>query len=1092
MDFRLLGPVEVREGDRIVAVGGARQRALLAILLLHANEVMPAEQLVHDLWELHPPETAVNTLQAHVSRLRKALGKSRIVTRSPGYLLTLEEGERDIERFDSLVEQGRQALASGNPANASRLLDEALMLWRGPPLADLSVERFAQPAIRRLEEARLAALEDRIEADLAAGLHATVIPELESLIAQHPLRERLRAQLMLALYRSGRQAEALEIYRATRRVLVDELGIEPSPFLQRLEAAILLQDSSLEVAPSPRSAAVSITTAIQRPLLPFDATPPGLENPIVGRDVELAQLRQAYNAAKTRRACHLATVLGPPGIGKSRLAQELLTQLRADALTLVGRCLPQGEGVAFGPLIEIVKQVAGDTTVDALKRLLEHEEQGELVAERLAGAFGSGGNAGELEDTFWAARKLLEALAANRPLVVALEDVHSADRTFLDFVEYVVDWSQSASIFLVCLARPELLDSRPSWSGGKVNVSSLALDALTQAESFLLIESLTTASPLAAADRERVAAVAEGNPLFIEQMLALTRENEGEDLRVPATIHAILAARIDRLGSEERDVLERAAVIGREFWLGALRDLAGARSNQSLLPVLRRLVRKDLIRPDRSVIPGEEAFRFRHALIRDVVYKAVPQALRAQLHERFANWLEWRLANRLNEVDETIGHHLERAYRCRTKSGLGDDAPRDLAARAARHLAAAQHRELGEAGIPARIERLMRAAQLLDDNDRLKGDIYANLASDYEELCDWERAGECYEEAFVIAEAVSDVGLATYVRIRQLRCQLRMEPTRPLRDFMREGRRALPRLEATSENYGITVRAFLASARLSLGNAGVAEEYLRSVLNYATRERNGRLLNMSRRILLGAWLWGPRHACEAIQLCQAVLRDDPPLRVAASASRSLAVLTAMRGEFDEARGYVERDHEILEHLGLAPTAAGMRTLHASVELLAGRPSEAERILRPAMEALSDVADTWFIGGVAAVLAQALYAQGRYDEAWELTAVPDRIAERDVASPIRAWGTQAKVLARRGASTRAKDTVWRAVRLALRTDAINDQADAFMDLAEVLKALDEPQVAYDAAGAAIRLYERKGNIVSAQRARGAAGSGLLND
>src|SRR5215471_882699 len=210
MLFRLLGPLEVQENEDSLPVGGPRQRALLAILLLHANEVMPTDELVRDLWDA-PPETAENTLHAHISRLRKVLGASRIVTKRPGYLLSLEEGERDLEHFQALVSQGRDALAAGDPEEAGRLLREALGLWRGAPLADLSPERFGGAEIRRLEEERMSAVEDRVEADLAAGRHVELVPELEQLTTEHPLRERLRGQLMLALYRCGRQAEALDV-----------------------------------------------------------------------------------------------------------------------------------------------------------------------------------------------------------------------------------------------------------------------------------------------------------------------------------------------------------------------------------------------------------------------------------------------------------------------------------------------------------------------------------------------------------------------------------------------------------------------------------------------------------------------------------------------------------------------------------------------------------------------------------------------------------------------------------------------------------------------------------------------------------------
>ena len=249
MEFRILGELEVGEGGRAVALAGARQRALLTNLLLHAGEVVSAERLIDDLYGAQPPATAAKSLQAHISRLRKALGgEQRLRTRGSGYVLEVSEGELDVERFSTLLEEGRRSLAAGNAELAVAALEQALALWRGPPLADVAYAEFAQAEIARLEELHLAAVEELIDARIALGRHAEVVGELERLVGLHPLRERLRASLLLALYRSGRQAEALDAYQGARTLLVDQLGIEPTRSLRDLHQAILNQEPALDLA----------------------------------------------------------------------------------------------------------------------------------------------------------------------------------------------------------------------------------------------------------------------------------------------------------------------------------------------------------------------------------------------------------------------------------------------------------------------------------------------------------------------------------------------------------------------------------------------------------------------------------------------------------------------------------------------------------------------------------------------------------------------------------------------------------------------------------------------------------------------------
>jgi predicted ATPase/DNA-binding SARP family transcriptional activator len=360
LDFRLLGPLEVCDGGRSLPLGGAKQRAVLARLVLEAGRVVSSDRLVEELWPERPPGRPQTAIQGYVSELRKLLEPKRrpampfqvLTTEGPGYLLRLEPEQLDLRRFERLFEQGKEALAEGRAEVASRMLREGLSLWRGPALADFAYESWAQGAIARLEELRLACLEERLEADLALGRHGELVGELEALISEHPLRERLRGQLMLALYRSGRQAEALEAYQQARRSLVEELGIEPNTELQELNRAILRQEAGLAVEPPPKP---------PPPSLPAPATP------LVGRRRELAELQ----ALLARPEVRLLTLTGAGGSGKTRLALALCEE-RVEA---------SGDGVCFCELAPIADPALVLPTVAQALGL--RDSGGEPLLERL-------------------------------------------------------------------------------------------------------------------------------------------------------------------------------------------------------------------------------------------------------------------------------------------------------------------------------------------------------------------------------------------------------------------------------------------------------------------------------------------------------------------------------------------------------------------------------------------------------------------------------------------------------------------------------------------------------------------------------------
>ena len=347
MDFRILGPLEVRDGDREVRLRGGKQRALLALLLVHANRTLAIDRIVDELWGEEVPETAQKMVQIYVSHLRKLLPSGTLHTRPPGYMLALEPDQLDLNRFERLVADARAALEAGRAVEAAGGFRAALELWRGPALAEFASEPFAQPEGARLEELRVSALEGRVEADLRLGRHGEIGGELEALIVRHPFREGLRRQQMLALYRSGRQAEALAAYQEARCALADELGIEPSPTLRDLERRILQQDASLDLPMARADRRAGTSTALSAPAVPRAS------RPIIGRDGELGRLRRLLGEAEagTRR---LVFVSGEAGIGKTALVETLLAGVAGGEL-LVGRgqCIEQhGAGEAYMPVLE--------------------------------------------------------------------------------------------------------------------------------------------------------------------------------------------------------------------------------------------------------------------------------------------------------------------------------------------------------------------------------------------------------------------------------------------------------------------------------------------------------------------------------------------------------------------------------------------------------------------------------------------------------------------------------------------------------------------------------------------------------------------
>ncbi|HET8894814.1 MAG TPA: adenylate/guanylate cyclase domain-containing protein [Gaiellaceae bacterium] len=788
-----------------------------------------------------------------------------------------------------------------------------------------------------------------------------------------------------------------------------------------------------------------------------------LDAPLVGRADELAFLHRELLAAERERACRLVTLYGAAGVGKSRLATELVAGVRDRAAVVSARCLPYGDGITFLPLTELIQSAGGD---DAVAAAVASEPDGELILDRIRAV-------GSSEETFWATRRLLETLARERPLLVCIEDVHWAEPTFLDLLEYCAAWSSDAAILLLCLARPELLEVRPRWGG-----AALALEPLTAAESEQLLDELAAEWPVAPGSLAKIADAAEGNPLFLEQMVAMLAEDDASG-DVPPTIQALLAARLDRLDPAERAVLERAAVVGKEFWRSAVVHLSPQDERGTVGQSLLALARKEFVRPEQSTFLGDDGFRFRHALIRDAAYAEIPKRLRAELHEAFAAWLEPR-----NGAPELVGYHLEQAYLCGLELGEPDAA---LAERAGTLLAHAGEQAYGRDDVAAAENLFSRAVGLLDRESATRIVTMVLLGSTLITAGDFARARTVLEEAHGLARAVGDTRLEVRAEIELAFVAMFTTATTLGDDLVVTAERAIVTLTELGDDAGLARAWRLLSEAHVLAcrwaDRGMA---LERAIEYARKAGDRRQESSLVALLAQALHYGPTPVDAAIVRCEQLLAEAGEERALAAALMStLGGLYAMRGEPERARALWAVARDLYEKLGLQHRRAARSLVAATIELLASDPAAAERELRIGYDTFAAMGETYVRSTLAAYLAAVLAELGRDDEAIALTRESEENAQADDVVTQSVWrSARARALASLGQQVEAAALAAEAVRLAEATDFLDLRAGALLDLASVLVGTSAGEAA-EAAARARAEYERKGNLVGIRRAEALA-------
>ncbi len=810
--------------------------------------------------------------------------------------------------------------------------------------------------------------------------------------------------------------------------------------------------------------------------------------PLVGRDRELARLRVALDAAIDARACRLVSIIGSPGLGKSRLAAEFAQAIDGEATVLDGHCELSGEGITFLPVAEVLRGAASigeadlpEQVIAKLAAIVEDVPDGDRVAAGAASLLGAGSPTAP-EETFWAVRTVFESLGRKRPLMIVLDDVHWGQPMFLDLIEHLVEWVRDAAILLVALARPELREVREVLAAaGRRAVDVIELDALQPEQSREIVGGLLGQVELPDQLLAKILETTGGNPLFIGELLRmlvdeglLERAGEvwvfagnAETIQVPPTIQALLTARIERLRAGERSVVERAAVIGKQFYRGAVAELVAPPVRSGIDGHLETLRRKDIVEPEGTYWIDEPVYRFHHVLIRDAAYHLLLKEARAELHERFADWLEDKAGELVGEHEEVIAYHLEQAHEYRRQLGPLDGRGTALGSRAAQHLASAGRRALAREDLAAAANLLQRALDRKAEvaEEEIRWDLADALLS----------AGDTAATHAVVERLKGPRGdvLASQLAV--------LTGTDVLEDVVERVTAATTALAALGDDRGEAKGHHVAAqVQAQLGQVADVEASLDRALLAARKADDRRRITAVLAAAPRAALWGPSPVMRASGRCLDVVRilrmSSGNRHVEPVALRCQAVLEAMRGRSDAAREILAGGRATLEELGLTFELHELGMHAGIVELLDGKPGDAEGLLRAARDGFATLGASVSAAASAALLARALADQRRDDEAIAETEYAEEHAGGDLKTTITWLGVRAEALVRRDRTEDALGLARRAVALADPTDALADKADAYLALARVCRESGRSEEAREAAAAARALYAAKDHAI----------------